>query len=60
MLRLRFTIRTSVAPRYGDVPGGSAVPVVGEGMMISVEVSMPSDITLVQVRIVQLSLSIYF
>jgi len=36
------------------------VPVVGDGMMISVEVSMPSDITLVQVRIVQLSLSIYF
>ena len=35
-------------------------PVVGEGMKISVEVSMPSDINLVQVRNIQLSLDIYF
>lgn len=52
---LRFTIPTSVAPRYGDAPGGLGSTVVGEGMKISVEVSMPSDITLVQVRNVQLS-----
>jgi hypothetical protein len=49
---LRFTIPTSVAPRYGDAPSGlgGTLPVVEEGMKISVEVSMPSDITLVQVR----------
>jgi hypothetical protein len=59
---LRFTIPTSVAPRYGDAPVGlsSTVPDVGEGMKISVEVSMPSDITLIQVHNVQLSLDTYF
>jgi hypothetical protein len=59
---LRFTIPTSVAPRYGDAPSGlgGAAPVVGEGMKISVEVSMPSEITSVQVRNAQLSLYIYF
>jgi hypothetical protein len=57
---LRFTIPTSVAPRYGVVPSGlgSTIPVVEDGMKISVEVSMPSDITLVQVRNVQLPLYI--
>jgi len=59
---LRFTIPTSVAPRYGVAPSGlgSTVPVVEEGMKISVEISMPSDITLVQVRNVQFSLYIFF
>jgi len=58
---LRFTIPTSIAPRYGDAPGGlgSAAPVVGEVMKISVEVRMPSDITLVQVCNVQFSLYIF-
>jgi hypothetical protein len=58
---LRFTIPMSVAPRYGDAPVGlgSIVTVVAEGMKIS-EVSMPGDITWVQVRNVQLSLYVYF
>jgi len=52
----------SVAPRYRVAPSGlgSTVSVVEEGMKISVEVSMPSDITLIQVRNVQLSFNIYF
>jgi hypothetical protein len=45
---LRFTSPTSVASRYG------AVPAVGEGTKISVEVNIPSNVTLVQVCKVQL------
>ena len=51
---LRFTIPTSIAPRYGDLPSGlrtdaDSVPVIVKGMNISVDVSMSSNITSVQV-----------
>jgi hypothetical protein len=51
---LRFTIPTCIAPRYGDPPSGlsadaASTGVTTEGMSISVEVSMSSNIKSVQV-----------
>ena len=51
---LRFTIPTSIAPRYGDPPSGLSVDptstdVTVKGMNISVEISMSSHIKSVQV-----------
>lgn len=51
---LRFTIPTSIAPRYGELPSGlgpdpASTPVAVQGMNISVQVSMSSNITSVQV-----------
>ena len=55
---LRFTIPTSIAPRYGDAPSGVgsttilgqpiSTALVNEGMKISVNLSMPSNIRTVQ------------
>jgi len=52
---LRFTIPTSIAPRYGDPPTGlraeaASTGVTVEGLNISVQVSMASNIQSVQVR----------
>lgn len=44
---LRFTIPTSIAPRYGDAPSGiGAFPEANkqDGMKISIQVTMPSNI----------------
>jgi Vault protein inter-alpha-trypsin domain len=51
---LRFTIPTSIAPRYGEPPQGlgrhAASPVANtDGMRISVEITMSSNITSIQV-----------
>lgn len=51
---LRFTIPTSIAPRYGELPselGPDAIstPVRENGINISVQVSMSSNITSIQV-----------
>ena len=51
---LRFTIPTSIAPRYGDPPSGlnmneHSLEVAMKGINISVEITMPSNITSVQV-----------
>jgi hypothetical protein len=53
---LRFTIPTSVAPRYGVPPDGlNEHGVSMRGISISVEISMSSNITSVQVRFLQYS-----
>ncbi len=51
---LRFTIPTSIAPRYGGLPSGLSVgdasrAVTAGNMNISVQVSMSSSIKSVQV-----------
>jgi len=48
---LRFTIPTSIAPRYGEPPQGLSEHVaIPNGIDISVEITMSSAITSVQVR----------
>ena len=54
---LRFTIPTSIAPRYGDAPYGLSTTSVGQpiqealetgGMKISIQITMPSNVQSVQ------------
>jgi hypothetical protein len=48
---LRFTIPTSIAPRYGEAPIGlNPHGLSMQGISISVEISMSSNITSIQVR----------